>query len=594
MPVTPTGVPKPRKPRPSRARGLRTTTGCLTCRRRRVKCDELRPRCATCTKSDRECQYTSATENSSDFKNNEAAPALKSTPSSQSDVTTAVASPKAARQSLTDTDSQVFSNSPELFFDTPLSNVNSVPSPNSAPLEWYDLLAEDAINNIDKYNLNLDLDRATLSRRQSPIPDSEAVNTRPPGPRQDQNAAIPLQEQWNSTHSIPLNNEEFMLLQHFVDVIGPILDLCDVSKQFTTVIPGLAVRNVGLLKSLLAVSARHLALINEPQMAQLSLNTSAPIVNAGSNGLAGPLMQVATHYYYETLHYLSKNLLYPSYSKSREIVSTSILISTYEMLDSSNSNGAWERHLRGIFWIQRSQNNNGECKDPLRQAAWWQWLRQDTWVAFREGRRVLTIWRPTKRLMDLSPDELCLRIIYICGRCVDFAANEKKYDISIRIDQGGRLLQALEDWHGALPSSFRAIHKATMPDIGSLFAPLWVHPPSYAAAIQTFHFARIIVLINQPSKGGMDDFRVRQRYLDESVETICGIAMMHLERQVHQRKDLPSAFVNYQALYAAGLCVQNPVKQTAILHLLERTLDITKFPPKTLLSDLASYWRAGS
>jgi len=44
----------------------------------------------------------------------------------------------------------------------------------------------------------------------------------------------------------------------------------------------------------------------------------------------------------------------------------------------------------------------------------------------------------------------------------------------------------------------------------------------------------------------------------------------------------------------AGLCVQNPVKQTAILHLLEQTLDITKFPPKTLLTDLTSYWRAES
>jgi hypothetical protein len=45
---------------------------------------------------------------------------------------------------------------------------------------------------------------------------------------------------------------------------------------------------------------------------------------------------------------------------------------------------------------------------------------------------------------------------------------------------------------------------------------------------------------------------------------------------------------------AAGLCVQNPVKQSAILQLLESTLDITKFPPKTLLNDLAKYWRAES
>ena len=47
--------------------------------------------------------------------------------------------------------------------------------------------------------------------------------------------------------------------------------------------------------------------------------------------------------------------------------------------------------------------------------------------------------------------------------------------------------------------------------------------------------------------GGMDDFRVRQRFLDESVDTICGVAMMP------QGKDLPSAFVNFQALYAGKL-----------------------------------------
>jgi hypothetical protein len=234
------------------------------------------------------------------------------------------------------------------------------------------------------------------------------------------------------------------------------------------------------------------------------------------------------------------------YSKSQEIIATALLISTYEMFDAEGeySSGAWERHLRGIFWIQRAQNNNGECKDPLRRAAWWQWIRQDIWVAFREGRRVLTIWRPTRRLMDLTPDELCLRVVYICGRCVDFAANEKKYDINTRIDQGGKLVQALEDWQRTLPSAFQPIYKAATPELGNLFAPIWIHPPAYAAAIQTFHFARIIVLINQPSMGGMEDFRIRQRFLDDSVETICGIAT------THQGNDLPSAFVNFQALYA--------------------------------------------
>ena len=221
------------------------------------------------------------------------------------------------------------------------------------------------------------------------------------------------------------------------------------------------------------------------------------------------------------------------------------------------NNGAWERHLRGIFWIQRSQDNNGESKDGLRRAVWWAWIRQDTWVAFRESRRTLTIWRPTKRLMDLTPDELATRVVYITARCVDFAANEKNYDMSIRIEQGDKLLQALDDWYQILPPSFQPIYTQPPPESG-IFPPIWIHPPSYAAAIQTFHFARIIVLINQPSLGGMNSFRQRQRFLDESVETICGIAMMH------QGRDLPSASVNFQAIYAGTYLSFKKLSQTTI------------------------------
>jgi hypothetical protein len=334
---------------------------------------------------------------------------------------------------------------------------------------------------------------------------------------------------------------------------------------------------LGLLKSLLAVAARHLAALNQ--------RTQQP---SSDSNTVNPLINVATQYYYETLHYLSQNLNQGSYSKSREIIATALLISTYEMFDAEgqNNNGAWERHLRGIFWIQRSQNNNGECKDPLRRAAWWNWIRQDSWVAFREGRRVLTIWRPLRRLDDLTPDELCLRIIYICGRCVDFAASEsiKKYDVNVRIDQGKKLTQALNDWYSVLGSSFQPIYQPPVPAPDSIFPPIWIHPPSHSAAIQTFHFSRIIVAINEPSLGGMDDLRNRQRLLDESVEIICGIA------STHQGREIPSAMINVRALYAAGLAVQDPAKQAAVLHLLEKSLDVTKFPPQSLLQDLANHW----
>ncbi|KAH8722985.1 hypothetical protein GQ44DRAFT_806515 [Phaeosphaeriaceae sp. PMI808] len=527
--------------------------------------------------SDRECLYApnvdplSPPENASDTASKAAM-----SPPIETVATTSAVSPATTRKSFSgELNSQVpTTQSPELMFDSPVTTLQSMPSPNSAPLEWYDLLAEDAVNNIDKYNLNLDLDRATLSRRQSPAPGSEMndLHIHSPGPSGE--ATAPTHEQWNSLDSIPLTDADFQLFRHFVDVIGPILDLSDPSKQFSTTVPRLAVHNNGVMKSLLAVAARHQALTAVPQHHESNMFASGANYS-DTDSFTNPLRQIATQYYYECLHYLSQNLLYPSYSKSQEIIATALLISTYEMFDADTeySNGAWERHLRGIFWIQRSQNNNGESKDGLRRSAWWQWIRQDIWVAFREGRRCLTIWRPTKRLMDLNADELCLRVVYICAR-------------STRIDQSGKLLQALSDWYRMLPPSFQPIYKVPRPDSNRIFTPIWIHPLSHAAAIQTFHFARIIVLINQPSVGGVDEFKVRQRHLDESVETVCGIAMMQ------EGQHLASAFVNLQALYAAGLCtVQDPQKQSVILQLLENILDMTKFPPKTLLNDLTNHWR---
>ncbi|RYF46427.1 MAG: Zn(II)2Cys6 transcription factor, partial [Cytophagaceae bacterium] len=43
--ATPDGKPK------------RTRTGCLTCRERHLKCDETKPTCNNCAKSQRECNW---------------------------------------------------------------------------------------------------------------------------------------------------------------------------------------------------------------------------------------------------------------------------------------------------------------------------------------------------------------------------------------------------------------------------------------------------------------------------------------------------------------------------------------------------------
>ncbi|KPM42361.1 hypothetical protein AK830_g4232 [Neonectria ditissima] len=53
-----TSPPKARQQENRRAH-TKSRTGCLVCKRRRVKCDEGRPRCRKCTVGDRSCSYTS-------------------------------------------------------------------------------------------------------------------------------------------------------------------------------------------------------------------------------------------------------------------------------------------------------------------------------------------------------------------------------------------------------------------------------------------------------------------------------------------------------------------------------------------------------
>jgi hypothetical protein len=75
-------------------------------------------------------------------------------------------------------------------------------------------------------------------------------------------------------------------------------------------------------------------------------------------------------------------------------------------------------------------------------------------------------------------------------------------------------------------------------------APIWIHPPAHAAAIQMYHFSRIVMVLNQPSTGGLNVYQTRFKMLRESTTMICGIAA------AQQSQNLPSAFVSFQAVYA--------------------------------------------
>lgn len=213
------------------------------------------------------------------------------------------------------------------------------------------------------------------------------------------------------------------------------------------------------MKAILALSARHISL-NPGITTEQKLDRND-----------------ALQYYNETLHYLSKAMQYETYKTSLELLATALIVSTYEMLDGAGKD--WERHLQGVFWIQRSQIIHGDSKG-LKQAVWWAWLCQDIWAAFREKRKVFTFWKPTRTFADMNPYELAARAVYIMSKVVNYCSREETEsgDVATRTENAAKLQDMLDEWERYLTTEFTPL-PYKIDEANDVFQPLWIHPSAF-------------------------------------------------------------------------------------------------------------------
>ncbi|KAF7561140.1 hypothetical protein G7046_g3010 [Stylonectria norvegica] len=266
---------------------------------------------------------------------------------------------------------------------------------------------------------------------------------------------------WQAMDPIDLQPNEHILFRHFIERISLWMDLFEPQRPFGTLVPQLALHNVGLMNAILALSARHLHIIKD----------SSPVYATGFQ----PNPNDTINYYYKTLHYSQQAMQYDTYQTSLELLTSAIIISSYEMLDGSSTD--WEKHLKGVFWIQRSQVIHGDS-GGLRQAIWWAWICQDVWAAFREKRKPFTFWRPTRLLAHLSPCELAARAVYNFAHVVGFCAKEEApadaKHTAARTREADCILQFLQQWRTHLTAEFEPL---PLPDAeGKPFPSVWIQP----------------------------------------------------------------------------------------------------------------------
>ncbi|GKU07691.1 unnamed protein product, partial [Fusarium langsethiae] len=348
---------------------------------------------------------------------------------------------------------------------------------------------------------------------------------------------------WQVSESILLLDEEQDLFQNFLHRICSWLDLFDPARTFSTRVPHLAVRNAGLLNAILALSSYH-----------RSLDESIPPNQR-------PDQNIALQYYYQTLHYVQKAMRYSTYQNSQELMATTLMVSTYEMLRGSRQD--WQQHLQGVFRILRSRQIEVETSS-LESTTWWAWLRQDIWVAFREKRRTYSTWMPKKGYMELDNHELASRAVWIMAQVINFCAVDSSIEmeggLARRIGWAKALKNMLSEWQSHLTVEFSAL--PTMGQYGSeVFKPHLIHPQCFGLAVQLHHCSRILVTAHEPHLDGIQGLLKRQKDIQQSINMVCGIGMTLTEDA--------SSMLSSQCLFIAGMFMQNPRQKEAVLEMLD-------------------------
>ncbi|OJI88395.1 hypothetical protein ASPTUDRAFT_61042 [Aspergillus tubingensis CBS 134.48] len=591
--------------RKSRGRGLRTKNGCITCRKRHLKCDEVKPICGPCAKKDKACDYPVSSHRSNDSPASDRAIA-DAVPVSDQDPT---ASPKqvsahvlhnvsteitcyerhepsgvawncsdaetnppplAVLDHLTGSDLPT-SQSPIAFQHNYLSPSNA----SFAAVRWFGLLASDAardspqlpsVDNSGTHNQPVDhlgidgLSQPYSLQYATQVLDSTLNSSASNGSTGHQEGSAVEEELiWQSREAIELLPTEHALFEHFINQ----LDLFDPTSQFSTFVAHLAIHNAGLMNAILALAFRHLAL--NPRLDQENMPNKEA---------------AALQHYYQTLHYVQRAMRFSSYKTSLELLATALIISAYEMLD--NSTNDWERHLEGVFLIQRSQTIHGES-GGLHSAVWWAWLCQDIWAAFREKRKTLTFWVPQKPLSALLPHELAMRAIYITAKVISYCAETTtEENRRRRVEDANRLRAMLEDWR-----QHRTVEFSPLPlgasEYASYFRPIWIRPAAFGLAVQFFSASCILLLAHEPSMGGLGEYLERQSAIKHYVEDICGIAMT--------LRDHASSLMSSQAVFI-GIFTQEKHAREDILELLESCRARTGWPVRSLGVELQDLWES--
>jgi len=396
------------------------------------------------------------------------------------------------------------------------------------------------------------------------------------------------------------------------------MDLFDKDKHFEHLVPLKALRDALLRNAVAAVAAKQLGRVrgSKPYVCNQSQRPST-METIDEDGI--DWFYKAANYYDKAIAFsrvylqaVSGSLSRPpspnkqasiSLANSDDLLVAVSIFSLYESLDSVEL--GWVQHLAGLKSLLTVVSANQQEQHQLvpaitvgRQASFWNFARADYQAAYIHRRKTLlntedlSLWRENGlqvrhdgTLYD-DPEKIkhdplhCRQISQLCARTLLWIALKVTNYVATDADQtpDGRqitfdhLNSLLDAWYGNIPETFQPCaqikyplklrtHRGATLQLTEVFFSISV----CAAALQLYHFARIVLLLNKPSvTSGVSRLAAYREVSIPAIKharEIVGIALGRPPPAVRVDMSLP--------LYVAGGCLEDDDERRVVLDLLK-------------------------
>ncbi|GAB7322968.1 hypothetical protein MBLNU13_g05499t1 [Cladosporium sp. NU13] len=366
------------------------------------------------------------------------------------------------------------------------------------------------------------------------------------------------------TATTELSHREALLVQHFAQKLAPWIDCCDPVCHFAQEVPRRAVHNPMVLYAVLALSSRHQSLLTKGD------------ANEGS------------YYHGKCLELVIRELSKPESYYDDNLFATMVCMRVYEELDYTSKADDF-LHLKGVGRLLRAIPTFAHS-GGLAEAASWQALRQDVYVAIRDK------VQPSfdldnyglSRVFDFRDDAACANVVILLfGRILRLLyspSGSMLYDAWREIEDHVKL------WDAQRSRVFQPLFvKEAIPGENQPFPIIRLINSAQVVALQYYNACLVLIRQHKPPDRTLHGFeavkerRSNERGLIAALGKVIGLADSNTWVE-------NANFTAHHMLMNSGYHISNKEQRDYSIAFLRRVQENMGFQTQSTIALLESQW----